>query len=84
MLQEKFLIDWADKNIKLDKDSGLYDKKADRKLRESCENFIEFLKKDDSSDDDDSGSDADETKEESTKDTAAEKEEQERLQKEKE
>ena len=43
VLNEKFLIEWAEKTVKLDKDSGLYDKKADRKFRESCEKFIEYL-----------------------------------------
>lgn len=82
VLNSSFLIDWAEKNIKLDKDSGLYDKKADRKFRESCENFIEHLKNQDSS-----GSDSDseeETKDTSAKDEADDKAEQEKAQKEKE
>jgi translation initiation factor 5 len=85
VLNEKFLIDWADKNVKLDKDSGLYDKKADRKFRESCEKFIEFLKNQNSSDGSDSESD-EETAAQSTNDNEneSEKAEQRKAQKEKE
>jgi len=51
---DKFIIQWFDKDIKLDKESGLYDKKSERKLRElsSVEKFVEWLKDADS----DSGS----------------------------
>jgi len=45
ILSEKFLIDWADKTTRLDKDSALYDKKAEKKFRENNEKFMEWLKK---------------------------------------
>jgi hypothetical protein len=44
VVAEKFLIDWYDKNTRLDKESGLYDKKAEKKFRELIEKFIEWLK----------------------------------------
>ena len=44
ILKEKFLIDWFDKNIRLDKDSGLYDKKAEKKFRDLVEKFIDWLR----------------------------------------
>jgi hypothetical protein len=34
IMSDKFLIQWYDKEVKLDKDSGLYDKKSERKFRE--------------------------------------------------
>lgn len=43
MLSDKFIIDWADKNIRLDKYSGLYDKKAEKKFRESTEKCVAYL-----------------------------------------
>ena len=58
ILSKQFVIDWYDKNVKLDKDSGLYDKKSERKFRELIEQFIEWLKNQDS--DSDSGSDSSE------------------------
>lgn len=45
IMSEKFLIDWNEKNIRLDKDSVLYDKKAERKFRELVENFIQWIGK---------------------------------------
>jgi len=45
IMSEKFLIDWSDKTIRLDKDSSLYDKKAEKKLRDLTENFITWLSK---------------------------------------
>jgi len=41
---EKFLLEWYDKEKKLDKDSILYDKKAEKKFRELIEQFIEWLR----------------------------------------
>jgi hypothetical protein len=41
---EKFLIDWFDKEVRLDKNSLLYDKKAEKQFREMIEQFIEWLK----------------------------------------
>jgi len=58
VLTEKFLVDWYDKTIRLDKESGLYDKKSERKFRELIEPLIEWIKNaesgssDSSSDDD--------------------------------
>jgi hypothetical protein len=56
ILSKQFVIEWFDKTIKLDKDSGLYDKKSERKFRELIEQFIEWLKNEES--DSDSGSDS--------------------------
>ena len=44
IMSDKFLIQWYDKEVKLDKDSGLYDKKSERKFRELIEQFIEWLR----------------------------------------
>ena len=44
ILSEKFLLEWFDKTIRLDKDSQLYDKKAEKKFRDLIEKFIEWLK----------------------------------------
>lgn len=56
ILSKQFVIDWFDKNVKLDKDSGLYDKKSERKFRELIEQFIEWLRNQESDSDSDSGS----------------------------
>ena len=37
VLSEKFLLKWFDKKVKLDKDSLLYDKKAEKKYKELIE-----------------------------------------------
>lgn len=60
IMNDKFLIQWYEKEIKLDKDSGMYDKKSERKFRELIEKFIEWLKSADS----DSGSESSESEEE--------------------
>lgn len=60
ILSKQFVIEWFDKTIKLDKDSGLYDKKSERKFRELIEQFIEWLKNEES--DSDSGSDSEDQK----------------------
>ena len=44
ILSEKFVIDWFDKVIRLDKDSKIYDKKAEKKFRDLVEKFVEWLK----------------------------------------
>ena len=44
IISDKTLIQWFDKEIRLDKDSMLYDKKAERHFREMIESFIEWLK----------------------------------------
>jgi len=44
VLSDKFIIGWAEKEFRLDKDSGLYDKKAEKKFREETEKCIEYLK----------------------------------------
>jgi hypothetical protein len=54
ILSEKFVIDWFDKNIKLDKESGLYDKKSEKKFRELIEPFVEWMKNAESGSDDSS------------------------------
>jgi len=62
VVSEKFLIDWYDKTIRLDKDSGLYDKKAEKKFRDLIEKFMEWLKTAESSSGSSSGSDSEEEK----------------------
>jgi len=37
IMSEKFLIDWSEKNIRLDKDSPLYEKRAEKKFRDLTE-----------------------------------------------
>lgn len=44
VLSEKFVISWFDKTIRLDKDSKIYDKKAEKKFRDLIEKFVEWLK----------------------------------------
>jgi hypothetical protein len=44
IISDKTLIAWYDKEMRLDKDSLLYDKKAERHFREMIEQFIEWLK----------------------------------------
>ena len=44
ILSEKFLLNWFDKTIRLDKDSALYDKKAEKKFRDLIESFIEWMR----------------------------------------
>ena len=44
IISDTTLIQWFDKEIRLDKDSMLYDKKAERHFREMIESFIEWLK----------------------------------------
>jgi len=63
-VSEKFLIEWYDKVIRLDKDSGLYDKKAEKKFRDLIEKFMEWLKTAESSSGSSSGSDSEEEKKE--------------------
>jgi len=75
IMSEKFLIDWFDKTIKLDKDSGLYDKKSERKFRELIEAFIEWMKNAESGSDSDSSSSDDEKKAKAPNDDEGEEEE---------
>ena len=44
VVSEKFIQEWYDKTIRLDKDSYLYDKKAERKFRDLLPDFIEWMK----------------------------------------
>ena len=44
LIGEKFIVEWNDKTIKLDKDSLLYSKKAQNKFRDLCTNFFAWLK----------------------------------------
>ncbi len=43
VLSEKFILAFANKEIKLDKDSGLREKKCEKKFLEAIEPFIDFL-----------------------------------------
>lgn len=40
---EKYILDWHDKTIDLDKESMLYSKKSERKFRELTEDFVQWL-----------------------------------------
>lgn len=66
ILSEKFLIDWFEKVIRLDKDSKIYDKKAEKKFRDLIEKFVEWLKTA-SSDSGESSSEEEEETQEETK-----------------
>jgi len=44
ILAEKFLLEWFDKTIRLDKESGIYDKKAEKKFRDLIEKYIEWMR----------------------------------------
>lgn len=44
ILTEKFLLEWFDKTTRLDKESLLYDKKAEKHFRDMIEQFIEWLR----------------------------------------
>jgi len=44
ILTEKFILDWFDKEIRLDKASLLYDKKAEKHFRDMIEQFVEWLR----------------------------------------
>ena len=43
VLSEKFILDFAKREIKLDKDSELRDKKAEKKFTEAIQDFTDFL-----------------------------------------
>ena len=60
VLSEKFLLQWNDKTIRLDKDCSLYDKKAEKKYRDLLEEFINWLK---TAEVESGGTDSDEKKE---------------------
>jgi len=40
ILTDKFVIDWAEKTTRLDKNSLLYDKKAEKTFRDMIDQFI--------------------------------------------
>lgn len=63
ILNERFLIDWYDKTVRLDKESNLYDKKAEKKFRDLVEKFIEWLRSADSDSDSSGDSSSDDDKE---------------------
>jgi len=44
VINEKFLLSWFNKDLRLDKESQLYDKKAEKKFRDLIEKFIDWLK----------------------------------------
>ena len=48
VLTEKFVIGWFDKTFRLDKESALYDKKAEKKYRDLIETFVKWLNNADS------------------------------------
>lgn len=82
VINEKFLLDWFDKNVRLDKDSLMYDKKAEKKFRDLIEQFVEWLKN--ASSDDSSSSSGEDSGSEEKEDTEKAKREQEALERQKE
>lgn len=44
VITEKYLTNWYDKEIRLDKKSFTYDKKAEKSFREIIQKYIEWLK----------------------------------------
>jgi hypothetical protein len=62
VLTEKFVIGWFDKSFRLDKESALYDKKAEKKFRDLIETFVNWLKNADSESGSSSSSDNEEEK----------------------
>merc|ERR1711959_125491 len=65
VLPEKFILEFADKKIELDKDSGLREKKCEKKFVEAIESFIEWLKKAEEDESEDEAADEKEEDEES-------------------
>lgn len=62
IIAEKFLLKWYDKEVRLDKKSFLYDKKAEKTFRELIQKYIDWLKNQSSGSDSSSSSDEKETK----------------------
>lgn len=74
VLRADFLISWYDKNERLDKESMMYDKKAERKFRELNEAFFEWLRKEaEASGDDESESEEENKQVEEVKATEEDK-----------
>ena len=44
VISEKFLHEWDDKTIRLDKDSSMYDKRAEKKFRDLLQDCITWFK----------------------------------------
>ena len=44
IISEKFLLDWYDKEVRLDKNSFTYDKKAEKKFRDIIQQYVDWLK----------------------------------------
>lgn len=78
ILSEKFLIDWFDKTLRLDKESGLYDKKSERKFRELIEPFVEWMRNAESGSESDSSSSDENKKTQETKQDQDDAEEEEK------
>lgn len=47
VFSDKFLLEWHDATLRLDKKSILYNRKAEKALRPLMNDFIEWLKSDD-------------------------------------
>jgi hypothetical protein len=75
IISEKFLIQWFDKEIRLDKNSYLYDKKAEKTFRDMIEKYIEWLKEASSSGSSDSSDDDKEEKKEASPNQSDEEDE---------
>jgi len=43
-ISEKYIQEWYDKTTRLDKESMLYDKKAEKKFRDLLTDFVEWMK----------------------------------------
>ncbi len=44
ILSKQFILQWFDKETRLDKDCTLYDKPAEKKFRELIEDFVKWLR----------------------------------------
>jgi len=76
LIGEKFLLSWYDKEIRLDKNSFLYDKKAEKSFREIIEKYVEWLKDQSSGSSGSSSSDDEEENKEAEKPESAEEEQE--------
>jgi translation initiation factor 5 len=76
---QDFIIDWHQKKAKMDKHCVLYDRKAEKKFRETCAKFVQWLQEaeEDSSSSDDDEDNKEESKKEAKQETEAEKKQRE-------
>ena len=77
ILEKSFVLQWFDKTIRLDKDCALYDKPAEKKFRDLIEDFVKWLREQDS---DSSGSESSEEEKNSSPKQKEEMKETEQIQ----